>query len=278
MKKITFLSFLIFGCLTATAQKTFGTGEITIKKVAKNAVRIIYNEKGTKKLPTLPDWLYSKHQIVRIKNKAGKTVFKATRHQLLNGGASMSFCSSKNEYLYGLGQFQDGYSNLKGLSRRLTQVNTQISIPMLLSSKGYGILWNNYGMTEFNPCKESVKLTKQQGEGKQEIVNVTSTEGGKKEVRKRNIFEGELSIKEEGDYSILLDVGQKMARRHNLTIDREPVIEMQNLWLPPTASKIVHLKPGRHHLTAELTQEDKPVVYYKKVDNTSAFACFACSR
>ncbi|MBQ2225468.1 MAG: glycosyl hydrolase family 31 [Prevotella sp.] len=288
MKKITLLSFLIFGCLTATAQKTFGTGEITIKKVAKNAVRIIYNEKGTKKLPTLPDWLYvkndevknsdisvdidSKHQIVRIKNKAGKTVFKATRHQLLNGGASMSFCSSKNEYLYGLGQFQDGYSNLKGLSRRLTQVNTQISIPMLLSSKGYGILWNNYGMTEFNPCKESVKLTKQQGEGKQEIVNVTSTEGGKKEVRKRNIFEGELSIKEEGDYSILLDVGQKMARRHNLTIDREPVIEMQNLWLPPTASKIVHLKPGRHHLTAELTQEDKPVVYYKKVDNTSAFA------
>lgn len=33
-----------------------------------------------------------------------------------------------------------------------------------------------------------------------------------------------------------------MARRHNLAIDGENVIEMQNLWLPPTASGIVHLR------------------------------------
>jgi alpha-D-xyloside xylohydrolase len=33
---------------------------------------------------------------------------------------------------------QDGHLNLRGLPRRLTQVNTQISLPFLLSSKGYG--------------------------------------------------------------------------------------------------------------------------------------------
>ena len=48
------------------------------------------------------------------------------------------FVSPPDEYLFGTGQFQDGYLNIRGLSRRLTQVNSQISIPFILSSKGYG--------------------------------------------------------------------------------------------------------------------------------------------
>jgi alpha-D-xyloside xylohydrolase len=105
---------------------------------------------------------------------------------------------------------------------------------MLISSKGYGILWNNYGLTEFNPCSKSVTLTKRQGAGAREEVDVTSTEGNKREVRERHIFEATIDVAEAGDYSLLLDVGQKMARRHNLCIDGQPVIEMQNVWLPPT--------------------------------------------
>ena len=65
-------------------------------------------------------------------------MFTATNHQFKDGEATLSFDSPDDEFLYGLGQFQDGYSNVRGLSRRLTQVNTQISIPMLISSKGYG--------------------------------------------------------------------------------------------------------------------------------------------
>lgn len=60
---------------------------------------------------------------------------------------------------------------------------------MLLSSKGYGILWNNYGLTEFNPCQHSIKLTKREGAAQQEIVNVTSTEGGKHKLTGRH-YEG----------------------------------------------------------------------------------------
>ena len=154
---------------------------------------------------------------------------------------------------------------MRGLSRRLTQVNTQISIPMLISSKGYGILWNNYGLTNFNPCRQSLQLTKDSRAGEREVVDVTSTEGGKKEVRERNIFYGELDVPQTGDYSLLLDVGQTMARRHNLTIDGQTVIEMQNLWLPPTASAIVHLKKGRHRISAELTNNDRPTLFYNLV-------------
>ena len=101
---------------------------------------------------------------------------------------------------------------------------------MLLSSKGYGVLWNNYGLTEFNPCERVVTFTKRSGAGQREVVDVTSTEGGKREVRERHIFDALISVDEDADYTLLLDVGQKMARRHNLVIDGETVIEMQNLW------------------------------------------------
>ena len=258
-------------------------GVVTVKKVARNAVRIIYQESEVK--DTLPDWLYVKHdevddcdiqvetdhEALTLKDKNGTIHFQATRHELKDGFATLTIHSPQDECLYGLGQFQDGYSNVRGLSRRLTQVNTQISMPMLLSSKGYGILWNNYGLTEFNPCSQSVVLTKRDGKSSQEVVNITTTEGGRQEVRERNIYEASFEVSESGDYALLLDVGQQMARRHNLTIDGETVIEMQNLWLPPTASKIVHLERGRHQLTAELANGDAPVLYYNKVEDQTVF-------
>lgn len=280
MKKV-----IITIVLLCTGMTAMGKGTLTVKKVAPNAVRIQYQEQAS--TDSLPDWLYVKQaetacdlqvetdeetQTLRIRNRDGRLVFHATLHTLEDGGATLAFNSPKGEYLFGLGQFQDGYSNVRGLSRRLTQVNTQISLPMLLSSRGYGILWNNYGQTDFNPCENSVAFTKRGGFGQSEVVDVTSTEGGKREVRQRHIFEAVISVDEDTDYALLLDVGQKMARRHHLVIDGEPVIEMQNLWLPPTASKIVHLKAGKHLVTAELTKDDKPLLYYHKVKNETVFS------
>ncbi|MBO4851380.1 MAG: glycosyl hydrolase family 31 [Prevotella sp.] len=266
-------------------ETNFGKGRLTVQYVASNAVRIRYTEGEVKE--ELPDWAYVRHesvsrsnikvsidkkrQTLKVKDGKGRTLFTATRHELRGGEATLSFTSPSDECLYGLGQFQDGYSNIRGLSRRLTQVNTQISIPMLLSSKGYGVLWNNYGMTEFNPCGHGVELKKQAGAGAREEVNVTSTEGGRREMRERHIFEGVIDIAESGDYSLLLDVGQKMARRHQLSIDGKTVIDMQNLWLPPTASRIVHLEAGRHRVTAELTGGDKPVLFFNKVGGETVF-------
>ena len=292
MKRILTTTLTLCCAINLLAQQPFGSGKIKVTKVARNAVRIQYMEAEVKS--DLPDWLYVKHdevesqdistqidaeqQTITIKDKNGKPVFKATQHQLIDGQATLAFDSPEDEFLFGLGQFQDGYSNVRGLSRRLTQVNTQISMPMVLSSKGYGVLWNNYGLTEFNPSEKSVRLDQTTpnpsysgGETGAEVVDVTSTEGNKKEVRERNIFEAELNIEEAGNYALLLDVGQKMARRHNLCIDGVPVIEMQNLWLPPTASKIVLLDEGRHKLTAELTKDDQPTVYYHLIKDETVF-------
>ena len=286
MKRLLYLALTTLLAIPAMAgEVSFGKGTLSVRQVARNAVRIQYYEQKT--TSKLPDWLYVKNdevssrdvtvdvdearQTVTVKDRQGTPVFTAMLHQMKGREATLAFRSDKDEHLYGLGQFQDGYSNVRGLSRRLTQVNTQISIPMLLSSKGYGILWNNYGLVDFNPCDHQVKMRKLDEEGQTEVVNVTTTEGGRREVRQRNIYEASIDITDDGDYAILLDVGQQMARRHNLSIDGQNVIEMQNMWLPPTASTIVRLKAGHHVLKAELSRGDSPVIYYNKVKDETVF-------
>jgi len=54
------------------------------------------------------------------------------------------------EAFYGLGQHQAGVWNYRGESVDLSQDNTNISIPFLLSSNGYGIFWNNGSRGRFN--------------------------------------------------------------------------------------------------------------------------------
>lgn len=53
------------------------------------------------------------------------------------------FDAEKDEHLYGMGQYPNDCLDLKGTVLELAQKNTQISIPFLLSSKGYGFIWNN---------------------------------------------------------------------------------------------------------------------------------------
>lgn len=54
------------------------------------------------------------------------------------------------EGLYGLGQHQSGVWNYRGESVDLSQDNSNIAIPLLLSNKGYGIFWNNPSRSRVN--------------------------------------------------------------------------------------------------------------------------------
>ena len=184
---------------------------------------------------------------------------------------SQSFQSPEDEALYGTGQFQDGYLNVRGLTRRLTQVNTQISIPFVLSSKGYGLLWNNYGLTDFNPANNSVALAAEEEAGRGETVNATGTAGNRRERRWYQSFSGELDVPADGSYAILLDCGQAMSRRQFLSIDEEPVFDVTNMWLPPTTSAIVNLEAGKHVLHTEGVRGDKPVLYWRPVEDNTTF-------
>jgi alpha-D-xyloside xylohydrolase len=56
------------------------------------------------------------------------------------------FAARDGERCYGLGQHQHGKLDQKGAVVELVQRNTEVSIPFLLSSGGYGFLWNNPGI------------------------------------------------------------------------------------------------------------------------------------
>ena len=306
---LTAAVLLIGGIFMAVnAQKhtiPFENGTLTLTPLQDNAVRIRYSEGEVKELP---EWIYTepvgkvkcKKTVkggktvfrfddmtvtagdgkVEVMDKEGRTIFSALSHELENASvqgeptrkAKLEINSPEDEFLYGLGQFQDGYLNVRGLTRRLTQVNTQISVPFLLSSKGYGILWNNYGLTDFNPADHKVKMDRAEAKGEEITLNVTSTEGNRRETRRTNDFKATIDIAEDGQYAILLDVGQKMARRHDMSIDGKNVINLINAWLPPTTSIIVDLKAGKHEFTAELERGDNPTICYRKVDDRTVFS------
>ena len=62
------------------------------------------------------------------------------------------FESPEDEAFYGLGQHQADEFNYKGKNEELFQYNTKVSIPFIVSNKGYGILMDSYSMMRFgNP-------------------------------------------------------------------------------------------------------------------------------
>ncbi|KAA6303056.1 MAG: Alpha-xylosidase BoGH31A [Candidatus Ordinivivax streblomastigis] len=71
----------------------------------------------------------------------------------------------KNEPVYGLGQQQEGKMNLRGESIRLQQENTKIAIPFFQSVKGYGVFWDNYGVTLFTDNPNGTTFSSETGEG-----------------------------------------------------------------------------------------------------------------
>src|ERR1700760_873936 len=56
------------------------------------------------------------------------------------------FNAHDDERFYGLGQHQHGRLNQKGAVVELIQRNTEVSIPFLVSNRGYGLLWNHPGV------------------------------------------------------------------------------------------------------------------------------------
>ncbi len=216
---------------------------------------------------------------IEARNAAGEVIATMLAHRLTPSTvqgepcceAELRFDSPDEEALFGLGQFQDGYTDVRGLSRRLTQVNTQIAIPFVYSTRGFGLLWNNYGLTEFNPSETWIRLHSEGAGGDRTQVDVTSTEGNRREWRSGSRFAATFSVPQSGRYALLLDVGQKMARTHHLAVDGETVISMKNLWLPPTASAIVYLAAGEHRVTAQLEAQDRPRLGLRPVGPESCF-------
>ena len=186
--------------------------------------------------------------------------------------AEQSFESPADECLFGLGQFQDGHYNLKGITRRLTQVNSEISIPFVYSSKGYGLLWHQYGLTDFDPADNSVPLEKQDQSSApdEKKADVTTTSGTERIMQNQTSYRGRFGAPEDGEYSVFLDLGD-MGNRQYVAIDGKPCIDQTNFWLPPTASARVHLEAGEHLVQVTCKSSNTPKVSWTRVKDVTTF-------
>lgn len=69
-----------------------------------------------------------------------------------------SFDTPDSEALYGLGQHQADEFNYKGRSEELFQYNTKVSVPFIVSTAGYGILWDSYSMGRLGDPRDYAQL------------------------------------------------------------------------------------------------------------------------
>jgi alpha-D-xyloside xylohydrolase len=69
-----------------------------------------------------------------------------------------NFTLTRDEGIYGLGQHQSGYMNYRGRTVKLVQANTQAVTPFLVSTRGYGIFWDNYSKTIFSDDQKKTSL------------------------------------------------------------------------------------------------------------------------
>ncbi|MBN1892965.1 DUF5110 domain-containing protein [bacterium] len=178
--------------------------------------------------------------------------------------AEQSFESPRNEVLFGLGQFQDGHHHLNNITRRLTQVNSQISLPFIYSSAGYGLLWHQYGMTDFNPADNVVLLEKQEQSIHKDNrdMEVTTTSGTQKVSQNQSLFQGNFAVPSDGVYSLFLDLGD-MDNRHYVVIDGKPCMDISNFWLPPTACALVNLRAGDHQVQLVCKSANTPKLSWR---------------
>ena len=75
---------------------------------------------------------------LKVINREWKGIIGGSESKLI-----VKFESNDGEKIFGMGQYQHSYMDLKGCTLELEQRNSQISVPFMISSYGYGMLWNN---------------------------------------------------------------------------------------------------------------------------------------
>ena len=89
---------------------------------------------------------------VRFTDLAGKPLLEEAATRVLDKGVSQRFNPGTDEAFFGMGQHQNAQMNLNGEDVEITQHNMDIGVPFVVSSRNYGVLWDNYSITRFgNP-------------------------------------------------------------------------------------------------------------------------------
>ncbi len=91
--------------------------------------------------------------IVAEKLGSGRTLESATVQGDSTYHVRQEWEQNEGEALYGLGNYQLGALDIKGYDLELSQYNTNAVVPTLVSSRGYGVLWDNTSYTRFGDLR-----------------------------------------------------------------------------------------------------------------------------
>ena len=87
--------------------------------------------------------------LLREAEGGGRTFTPVTTYGVATMAVRQEFEPAEGESLYGLGQHQDRLLDIAGRDLDLWQHNREVVIPFLVSTRGWGLLWDNPAQTRF---------------------------------------------------------------------------------------------------------------------------------
>ena len=203
------------------------------------------------------------------------------------------FESPDDEAFYGLGQHQADEFNYKGKNEQLFQYNTKVSVPFVVSNKGYGVLMDSYSMMRFGNPEDYKQLGEvfrlYDADGKEgcltgryttaqgktfvreepqlyfehlvapELTNVVNLPDGFRFFGSDITYEGYLEAPQSGEYHFIL----YYAGYTKVTVDGEVVVpeRWRTAWNPNSYKFTVSLKAGEKTPIKVEWQPDGDVSY-----------------
>ena len=137
---------------SGTVEQKTGDGMVTVPygKITNGAVSATVNESGVISFEKngkliLREYfrfyggtLSRESRCLKVVNREWKGLIGGSEYRL-----AVKFEANEGEKIFGMGQYQQPYMDLKGTILELAQRNSQVSVPFMVSSLGYGLLWNN---------------------------------------------------------------------------------------------------------------------------------------
>jgi len=104
-------------------------------------------------------WFFDLHgKPILLEANNGREFSPATVTNYIGTSVLQKFILPSDERIYGLGQHQAGVWNYRGTTVRLLQRNMEVGLPVLVSSKGYGVLWDNPAVTDIDAGKTDTNV------------------------------------------------------------------------------------------------------------------------
>ena len=156
--------------VTASCDKRFSRREslAVLPQPSFSDFRVETSDEGQVRLTTDAMQLTIDRQTGRVAcyDAEGRLVLSEERREFspikVDGDAGYTvrqvFHSPDEEAFYGLGQHQSDEFNYKGKNETLYQYNTKVSVPFIVSTRGYGLLWDNYSLTRWGDPRDYAQL------------------------------------------------------------------------------------------------------------------------